>query len=293
MRAWLAASSTSARLVSDAPTLWLSGALAWTVGLGWIPFVLAVARPPTEVELAFMGAGLVTSGTWPWNAVLLSAVVLAVVIGGYSLVAVANANLLATASGRRPATGHAVRQLAIALVAAVPLLAAAAGLTVAAALVVAREFNNPEPGPGGPVLGIVGRIAPVIALVIAAAVFSSVVSVAAGWHAIRYDAGVRSSLAASLRALARLGPAAVAHALATPVVHLLFLVLGGLLMAVLWAPIGAAMDAGASFDLVAGLLLVGFVGIWICLILAGGALHAWSAMTWARLFARHHWQPGR
>ena len=33
------------------------------------------------------------------------------------------------------------------------------------------------------------------------------------------------------------------------------------------------------------LLLVGFVAIWLCLVLAGGALHAWSAATWSRLLA--------
>jgi hypothetical protein len=27
------------------------------------------------------------------------------------------------------------------------------------------------------------------------------------------------------------------------------------------------------------------VAIWLCLVLAGGALHAWSATTWSRLLA--------
>jgi hypothetical protein len=33
----------------------------------------------------------------------------------------------------------------------------------------------------------------------------------------------------------------------------------------------------------AALLLVGFVAIWLCLILGGGALHAWGSVSWTRI----------
>jgi hypothetical protein len=69
------------------------------------------------------------------------------------------------------------------------------------------------------------------------------------------------------------------------VAQLAFLGVGSLLLGVLWAPIGAQLAAGGGFDVATGLLLVGFVAIWLCLVMAGGAIHAWSAATWSQLVA--------
>jgi hypothetical protein len=68
-----------------------------------------------------------------------------------------------------------------------------------------------------------------------------------------------------------------------------FLAFAGLLLSVLWAPIGTAL-VGGRIDFATGLLLVGFVAIWLCLVAAGGALQAWSAETWSRLLATD-WRP--
>jgi hypothetical protein len=56
------------------------------------------------------------------------------------------------------------------------------------------------------------------------------------------------------------------------------------LLRVLWHPIGTRLE-GDGFGVAAILLLVGFVAIWLCLVLAGGALHAWGSVTWTRLLA--------
>jgi hypothetical protein len=55
-----------------------------------------------------------------------------------------------------------------------------------------------------------------------------------------------------------------------------------ILLRVLWAPIDARL-ADDGFGFAAVLLLVGFVAIWLCLVLAGGALHAWGSVSWTRL----------
>lgn len=65
-------------------------------------------------------------------------------------------------------------------------------------------------------------------------------------------------------------------------VRVAYLVLAAILLRVLWAPIEQRL-ALDGIDAAAALLLVGFVAIWICLVLGGGALHAWGSVTWTRI----------
>ena len=58
-----------------------------------------------------------------------------------------------------------------------------------------------------------------------------------------------------------------------------------ILLRVLWSPIdGRLLSTG--IDAATLLLLVGFVAIWLCLVLAGGAVHAWGTLTWTRILTR-------
>jgi hypothetical protein len=50
-------------------------------------------------------------------------------------------------------------------------------------------------------------------------------------------------------------------------------------MRVLWAPIESRLALN-GIDAAGMLLLVGFVAIWLCVVLAGGALHAWGSVSW-------------
>jgi hypothetical protein len=61
-----------------------------------------------------------------------------------------------------------------------------------------------------------------------------------------------------------------------------YVLLAAVLLRVLWAPIGERLS-GAGIDAAVGLLLVGFVAIWLCLVLGGGALHAWGSASWSRV----------
>jgi hypothetical protein len=69
------------------------------------------------------------------------------------------------------------------------------------------------------------------------------------------------------------------------VISAAYALVAALLLGVLWAPIEAELGARGDFAFATALLLVGFVAIWLCLVVAGGALHAWSATTWSRLIA--------
>jgi hypothetical protein len=275
MHRWLPAAAASARLVSEWPALWLPGALAWVVTVGWIPFLVAVARPPSVPELTFLGARIVTSGAWPWNAILIASVASGTVLAAFVVVASANAVLIGMVERRPASVAGARRLLAASLLAAAPAAVVLLALLIAAAAIAPAAFNAPEEG-AGPVVRIVIRLAPLIGgLAIAVVVGAAFAAVAARTGGVR----------AGARRLVRLDGAGWTQVLLAAALHAAFLGLVALLLSVLWAPIGAQLGVVGGIDLATGLLLVGFVAIWLCLVLAGGALHAWSATTWSRLLA--------
>jgi hypothetical protein len=100
---------------------------------------------------------------------------------------------------------------------------------------------------------------------------------AVGADAVSIDtalkAGIRDLLIHPLR---RLG-----LALATTLADLLALGLALALLRVLWAPISVELAAGQLVSPQALLLLVGFVAIWLALVLVFGALHAWVSTLWS------------
>jgi hypothetical protein len=272
MGRWRRAATASAELVAVRPELWVPGALAWTASVGWIPFLVAVARPPSVGELTHLGADLVGSGAWPWNVVLLGAMVVVVGLAAFALTAVGNAVLAAQLGGRPPTRAAVARLLGIALVAAVPASVIGVVLLVGAAIVAPGAFNAPQDEPH-PILRMAFRLAPLlVGLALAIVIGAAVAAVAAR------GAGVRGGP----RALGRIGAAGWTQVVVGTLASLGYLVITGLLLRVLYAPIGAALDQG-RIGLPASLLLVGFVAIWLCLVAGGGALHAWSATTWSRL----------
>jgi hypothetical protein len=285
MRLWRDAAFASFRLASERPELWLPGALAWIVSVGWMPFVAAVARPPSVAELTFLGARIVTSGAWPWNAVLIGAGCVAVVLFALTVSAGSNAVLIAQLGRRAASVADVRRMLAVNLVAALPAALSTLVVLIALVSVAPREFNAPDPA-GGPVLQTVLRLGPYLGLLVLTAAVGAAMSAVAGRLAIgdRYGitGALRSAPGVALRA------EVAAHALIAFLAQVVFLAFGALLLSVLWAPIGAQLGAASGIDVATGLLLVGFVAIWLCLVLAGGALHAWSVATWSRLLATMH-----
>ena len=275
-RLWLRAAASSATYVADRPGLWLAGGLAWITTLGWIPFVAAVVRAPTEGELTYIGSGFWTSGLWPLNLVLLAAGAVGLVVLALALAAAGNATLVRAPGGRDASMREAGDLLILALLAAIPVAIVALTIAVAIAAVGPAEFNRP--GDSSPVLRVAMRIAPLLLLGAVVVVAASTLGGLAGRAAIA-GRSVTSGLA-GLPALARrAGRAGLWHLAASVGVGLAYLALCGLLLVVLWAPIRSALEAGASLDLATALLLVGFVAIWLCLVLAGGAVHAWASVT--------------
>ena len=281
MRRWLAAAAPALAEVAERPTLWIPGALVWVASVGWMPFVAAVVRPPTQSELTYFGAGMQTSGLWPLNLVLIAAGVVAVVTIGVGLVAVGNAALDAELRDRPFAAVDAGRRFVTSLIGVLPVALVVFVLLVATIAVAPVEFNRPQADPG-PVLRTLARLTPLLILGAVVVVSTAALAGLAG-RAAAETGSVAAGMTRLPAMLRRAGSAGALHIGVTAVVGLAFLVLSGILVRVLWAPIGAGLLAGATFDASAALLLVGFVAIWLCLVLAGGALHAWGSATWSAL----------
>ena len=282
MRRWRDAATASVGVASTRAELWLPGALAWVASVGWIPFVIAVGRPPSVAELTFLGARIVTSGAWPWNAILIGAAGVALVLLAFALTAAANAVLIALLARRAPSAGDARRILAVNVVMALPAVLSTLVVLMALVAIAPLEFNAPDPA-GGPVLRTALRLMPYLVLLAVTAAVGAALAAVAGRLAVER----RLRLGEALRAAPAVAiqPPFATQAVAAFLGQLMFLGFCALLLGVLWVPIGTQLAIGGGFEIGTGLLLLGFVAIWLCLVLAGGALHAWSAATWSRLLA--------
>lgn len=295
MRRWLGAAGAAARLVSNRAELWIPGALAALAFVGWLPLVLAIVPLPDASDLEFFGENLYSSGAWPWNVLLLSVAALFGILTLCLGVALGEAALQRGLrplldelpdSGERHApeetlTGEAAVTFVVFLVALLPAAAAVMALAIGIAAVAPGEYQSPDIG--GPVLLRIGReVAPLIALVLLFVLLGQAFGSSAQRRAVgpRPEplAGAFANAARDVRRrpLALLGTAAV-----TLLALVALTVLGTLLLRVLWAPIGASLRAGDMGSPPTALLLVGFVAIWLCLILAAGALHAWASAWWS------------
>src|SRR5918996_926480 len=282
MRRWLTASIEGASYVADRSSLWLPGALAWIVTVGWVTLLFGVARPPTIAELTFLGAGIFTSGAWPWNGIAI--VVVGLLVAGVAI-ALASAAEAVILHGRRAGVADVRAIDAIGVVCAIPLLVTTLALGAAFFPIAPAEFNEPGTD-GGPLVRTLRALSPYGAAMLVAAVLGSAIHAAA----IRAARGpdVRSALAAAPVMLGRAGTAAIAQVLALLAARIAYVVLSAILLRVLWAPIEVQLSA-EGIGVVAALMLVGFVAIWLCLVLSGGALHAWGSVSWTRVLgAREH-----
>ena len=277
MRRWLTAVRSAADAVAERPALWLPGALAWVATIGWLAFVIGVATPPTVAELTFLGARIVGSGMWPWNLVAFAAAASLVIALAFALAAGGEAALL---RGRRASAVDIARMAAIGLICAVPTMIAF-GATVAAFASIARgEFNAPEPG-AGPLLRTALRLAPFLVVIVVVAAAGAAVHAAAVRRAIAGLGGVRA-LREAPATLATAGIAALLQPAALLLARIAYLSIATIMVRVLWAPIAVRLES-EGIGLAVMLLLVGFVAIWLCLVLGGGALHAFGSASWTRV----------
>lgn len=281
---WLRHAGGAARVAAHRGDLWLSGALAALAYLGWLPLVVTVAVAPRTSDLTFLGASLFTSELFPINVLLIAVLAALGVLIGCLVAAFAEASLLRGAglgTPNRSLTREFEAVFGVMLVAVLPAVAVAAALVSGAAAVAPAEFGAPDLGV--PLaLRMALRLAPLLAVLAILAWLAQ----AFGAVAIRKAVGrgalpIGEAVKASLRDLAHHPVRRLGLALTAFIADLLALALAVALLRVPWGPIDAELGRGRLISPTALLLLVGFVAIWLTVMLAFGALHAWISTWWS------------
>jgi hypothetical protein len=281
---WLRHAGDAARVAAERGDLWLPGALAALTYLAWLPLVLTVAVPPRTSDLVFVGAGLFSSEIFPLNVVLIAVLAAVGMLIACLLAAFAEASLL-RAMGLGTPNRSMPRELevifSVMMVALLPGVTVAAVLISAAAVVAPSEFGAPDLG-----LPLALRVALRLGPLLAALGLAAWLGQAFGAVAIRRAVGrdalpLGAAVKAALRDLVQHPLRRLGLALSALLADLLAVALAVALLRVLWAPIAADLTAGQIIRPQALLLLVGFVAIWLAVILAFGALHVWISTWWS------------
>lgn len=283
MRGWLGRGWAALRIAADRADLWPAGALGWLVFVGWFPLLMVVAPPDAEGIEAF-GISIYLSQSFPLNVLALAAAVVAgfAALCGLAAAAEVAIHRLAEPGGTRPPAGHATfSAFAIVLVCSVPVVAAL-GLVLAAVIAVApAEYLSSDLG--SPILlRIAIRLVPqLLVAVVVLLVMQTVGGVALRVSFARQGRAAIAAFADGLRTIrARpLEPIGVAT-----IGLLLDGLMAGLnvaLLSVLWTPIGTGLGDGLLSRPETILLLLGFVAIWLGLLLVAGALHVGVSAWWA------------
>jgi hypothetical protein len=283
VRRWLSHAAGAARLVGERPELWLAGALASVVYLGWAPLIIAVTPAPNAGDLTYLAVQLLSSAIFPWNLVAIGFLAAMLVLLAAGLAAFAELVLISAVRGPAPPGlgGRIGGSVAIILVGALP----AVGVAIVVALnVVAlapdRFFSTV--GLGEIVAGLARDLWPLLALGLAALCAGQAIG-AIGIRALRRGGprAVAGALGAAGRELVRHPLPVIGNAVIGLAVDLAVVLVTVAVLRALWAPIALDLDAGRFSSPSTLLLLLGFVAIWLALLLAAGAARAWLSAWWS------------
>jgi hypothetical protein len=288
MRAWLHRAALAAQLAGDRADLWPAGALAWLAYVGWLPLILVVADPDPN-GLAAFGVSIYTSGAFPANVIALALAVLAGFAILCLLAAMAEVALQRTATslhGRPPFARATLTAFSVILVSALPA-AVAVGLLLRRLMAVAPdEFQSPDITTPVLVRLALDLLPYLLALLLVLLLVQAFGAIALRRAQAEPGVALTSILAATAGDLLRRPWSRLAVAASALLLDLVAAIVSFGLLRILWAPIGAALEGGrlASPDTL--LLLLGFVAIWLTLLLAAGAVHVAISAWWAMELAR-------
>jgi hypothetical protein len=244
---------------------------------GWVVFLGVVAAPADENDVLFLGIRLAASPWWPWNLV---AVVAAVLSGiGTMLLAIAFGEV-ALQMGLVERGGD---DIPVTVRGAMAALGVAGGAVVVVAAVLAwlaapafmEAFTQPD------------RTAPYL-LRLAAAAFPAllVLAVAAVMAQALGAVALRRPWRAALVTLRSRAHRLVPQAALTAAVFLAAQLTTLVVLDALWGPLSGRLAAGGLSEPSTPILLLGFVWIWLVLVILAGVIQAWIAAWWNRELER-------
>ena len=285
MRAWLRRGAAAASVASERSDLWPAASLAWLAYLGWLPFLLAVA-PPQAADVAQVAVRLYSSSAYPANVIALAVAAM----GGFILlcllavtgeVAVRRALRPARDDESEPSASQAVMAgLTVLILACVPV-ALALGWLLLGAMANAPTVYTAPGGEATVAARLAATVAPQLAVLAAVLLLSQatggrLLRAAIAAAPDRLGGSIRAALAGIVARPARwIGVAAVGW-----LKDALLLLASWALLRLLWNAIADNLGPGLPGGPQALLLLLGFVAIWLVLLLAGGALHAFVSAWW-------------
>jgi len=270
VRDWLAGALAAAGVATRRAELWVPGAIVSFAFSGWAVFLAVVASPPDEGDALFLGVGLAASPWWPWNAV---ALVVAALSGlGAVLLAVAfgEVALLMRLSDVRYGVPLSVPRAACRLgLAASPVVILAAVLLWASAPAFLDAFGDPDPFTPY-LVRVMGITWPALLALAAAA------SVAQAWGALALRLPWRPALATLRHRAHRVIP----QAILTMAAFLLGQLLTVVALSAVWEPLSGRLAESGLLELSTAILLLGFVWIWLLLVILAGVIQAWISTWW-------------
>jgi hypothetical protein len=272
MRGWLSGALVAARLASDRSELWLPGALPPFAAAGWLVLLVTVAPLPDVAGATGLGLQIMASPWWPWNAVVLAvavvsglATLLLVVAFGEVALLMGLADEDTDAAGPLPTVPRAMGVLTLVTV---PVLAAAVALAWLAAPAVVDAVAVPDPTT--PVFLRFLRVTWPYLLGMAVVI---VVAQAVGAAALRrrgYGPG----------AVGRRVPRLLPQAAVTMAAFVIGQLATAYVLALLWRPLEGRLGDGGLAQPTTLILLLGFVWIWLVLVVLAGVVQAWTSAWW-------------
>jgi hypothetical protein len=267
----------AARTAADQTELWIPGAIVSFAFAGWVVFLAVVAAPADENDVLFLGIRLAASPWWPWNLVALVAAILSGI--GTMLLAIAFGEVAlqkGLSERRRDEIPASVPRVMAAL--GLPggaVLVVAAGLVWVASPAFTEAFTQPD------------RTAPYL-LRVAAAAFPALLALAAAVVAAQAvgAVAVRRPWRVALVTLRRRAHRLVPQAAVTMALFLAAQLTTLMVLDALWRPLSERLAAGGLSEPSTPILLLGFVWIWLVLVILAGVIQVWIAAWWNRELER-------
>jgi hypothetical protein len=270
MRGWLSGALVAARLASDRAELWLPGALLPFAAAGWLVLLLTVTPLPDAAGATGLGFQVMASPWWPWNVVVLA---VAVVSGLATLLLVVAFGEVALLMGLAdPAAADPLptvpRAMGVLTLVSLPVLAAAVALAWLAAPEVVDAVAVPDPTTPT-FLRVLGAAWPYL-LGLAVVI---VVAQAVGAAALRRRGH-------GLGAVGRQFPRLLPQAAVTMAAFVIGQLATAYVLALLWRPLEPRLGDGGLAQPTTLILLLGFVWIWLVLVILAGVVQAWTSAWW-------------
>lgn len=268
---WLSRGLAAARVASDRAELWFPGALVSFAAAGWLVLLLTIAPDPDAAGAAGLGMQLMANPWWPWNVVVLgvaivcglATILLAVAFGEVTL-------MMGLSDPARAGTPPTVpRAMAVLTVAAVPAVAAALILGSLAAPGAVDAVLGADPATPLSARLLEATWPYLLALAVVVVLVQAVGAASLrrpGWQ--------------GLTAARRGGNRLIPQAAVTFAAFIGAQALTGGMIGTLWHPLAGRLADGGLAQPTTIILLLGFVWIWLVLVIVCGVVQAWTSAWW-------------